>query len=505
MHTIFRSRSQSRSPRVLPLGVALGAVLLLAACGDDAAGPSPDPDPDPSGDAVTFSGPGAAHLPDVNFHDDVSYEDGVGNWIWVDQPGVRAAGDVTIQVFPSPVDPAAATSVSLFHEGAIGSAWTVIDPAGVPGVTIDGSGVTFRDVVVVDAFTSLPDVTINGTLTVPVDGLLPPAAPAGLGVTAQDGNLEITWNDVAGADSYTVYVARDDALTPLNWAGLTGGARYADASRPFTFPGGLTNGLEHWIVVTASNAAGESEASATASGTPAGAPAGLGSLTLSGDGATLLPSTSFAPDAAGPGGAVPGETAHFWFDHANTAGQLYVLVDGSDPAKVFSVRFVQGDRTWQEADFGGVSSVARVGDAFTFTATALGETGGGTTLTLDGAVNATLVAMPAPTGSLALSGTGTAETPSTTFTPTSARVEFGALYLEDGTGMELEFSLVSGAYNSTNRVTLRAGGTVVFQKQNTLDPVPGFSMSGTGAVFTDVTLPRAFGSTELVLNGTVAF
>ncbi len=85
-----------------------------------------------------------------------------------------------------------------------------------------------------------------------------PAAPTGLAVVAGDGEVDLSWNAVDGADSYSVYRASGDGYVLLA-DGLTSPA-YADTT--------AANGTTYAYVVTASNAAGESAFSETLEATP---------------------------------------------------------------------------------------------------------------------------------------------------------------------------------------------------------------------------------------------
>lgn len=496
--------SGMRRPVALLLLVLM--LALLGAC-NSSTGPSGDDDNnDPPGDTdVVFSGDGSNLLPSSDFAVDASFVDGVGNLIWVDQNAGRAPGDVKIQVFPNPVDPAGATSVSLFKESATEpGAWNVFTIGSLAGVAIAGDKITFTDVVVSDNIFHQGDVTINGTLDVPSTVLAPPAAPSGVTVTPQDGNLQVSWSAVTDADSYTVYVARESGLTPANWAGLSGGERHEGATSPFTFPNGLTNGIAHYVIVTASNAAGEGEPSATESGTPVGAAPDAGSLVLSGDGAALLPSTDFAPDTSIPGDLSIGDGYFLWLDHANTEGQLQVWLDNSTPANVTHVKFISGDKLWQETEWTGLSGVSVDGSAVTLTGLGLGEEGGSSTLVLDGTVNAVLTIGTPPSGMLTFSGEGAAGLPSATFTPTGMDFANGQLLLTDDNGVTIQVKLNGFAHGGLFWISV-AEGANYFVKASGLDPIEGSSATGIGFTCTNVVLNPYLGSGDLILDGTLGF
>ena len=93
----------------------------------------------------------------------------------------------------------------------------------------------------------------------------PPAAPAGLGATAGNAQVVLSWTAAAGATSYTVKRS------------LTAGGPYTNFVQPnitgVTFTNtGLSNGTTYFYVVSASNSTGEGANSAEKSATPTGAP-----------------------------------------------------------------------------------------------------------------------------------------------------------------------------------------------------------------------------------------
>ncbi len=89
----------------------------------------------------------------------------------------------------------------------------------------------------------------------------PPAAPTGLGATAADKVVTLTWNSVADAVSYSLYrgtASKKQATTPIA-TGLT--------SLSFT-DGPVENGPTYYYQVTARNAGGESVRSAEVAANP---------------------------------------------------------------------------------------------------------------------------------------------------------------------------------------------------------------------------------------------
>jgi fibronectin type 3 domain-containing protein len=90
---------------------------------------------------------------------------------------------------------------------------------------------------------------------------LPPATPTGVAATAGNGEVTISWTNVAGATSYNIYWANTAGVTPGT------GTKIANATSPHVHTG-LTNGTPYYYVVTAQNGNGESAASAQVSATP---------------------------------------------------------------------------------------------------------------------------------------------------------------------------------------------------------------------------------------------
>jgi len=98
----------------------------------------------------------------------------------------------------------------------------------------------------------------------------PPAAPAGLSATAGNLQVSVTWNAAAGASSYSVQrsTTSGSGYSTIQ-VGVTG-TSHTDAN--------VANGTTYYYVVTAVNAAGESEPSNEAGATPV--QAGSGNIVL---------------------------------------------------------------------------------------------------------------------------------------------------------------------------------------------------------------------------------
>ena len=101
-----------------------------------------------------------------------------------------------------------------------------------------------------------PEHTVSGIVTG-----TPPAAPSNVLATKGNGSVTLTWDNVTGAASYTVYWSNTSGVTKAN------GTPLANKTTPFTHTG-RTNGATYYYVVTAVNANGESVESTQVSATP---------------------------------------------------------------------------------------------------------------------------------------------------------------------------------------------------------------------------------------------
>jgi hypothetical protein len=130
-----------------------------------------------------------------------------------------------------------------------------------------------------------------------------PVAPTGLKAAPGDHKVTVSWSAAAGATGYNLYWATTSGVSP------TSGKKIAGVTSPHVHSG-LANGVTHYYVVTAVNAAGEGKASAQVSAKPMAvpdtAPPSFGGLT----GATALSASQIklswspASDAVTPAGVI---------------------------------------------------------------------------------------------------------------------------------------------------------------------------------------------------------
>ena len=83
-----------------------------------------------------------------------------------------------------------------------------------------------------------------------------PAAPTGVTATAGVKRVTLDWNAVTGATAYNVYWSTTTGVT------TTAGTKISGITNPPTIHSGLTEGAIYFYIVTATNSAGESAASA---------------------------------------------------------------------------------------------------------------------------------------------------------------------------------------------------------------------------------------------------
>jgi len=100
------------------------------------------------------------------------------------------------------------------------------------------------------------DGTVSGS------GTSVPAAPTGFSATAGNGQLSLSWTAVGGASSYSVYYGTSTGVTKANGTKISG-----ITTNSYTQTG-LTNYTPYYYIVTASNDAGEGDASSETSAYP---------------------------------------------------------------------------------------------------------------------------------------------------------------------------------------------------------------------------------------------
>ncbi|MGE0353619.1 MAG: fibronectin type III domain-containing protein [Gemmatimonadales bacterium] len=111
----------------------------------------------------------------------------------------------------------------------------------------------------------------NGT-SGPASG---PAAPTNVVITIVNGEIKVTWDPVAGAQNYNVYMASQAGVTRANYATLPGNMFHPGLPIVFDHPPGLDPNTLYHFVVTAVNGAGESIESCEASAQIGGAIGGV--------------------------------------------------------------------------------------------------------------------------------------------------------------------------------------------------------------------------------------
>lgn len=150
-------------------------------------------------------------------------------------------------------------------------------------------------------------VAFSGTVS---GGALPPPPPAVIVATAGDGQATITWNEVAGATSYKLYMNTVPGISLTNPANISS----LRLTSPFFQPG-LPNGTTWYFVVTAVNMNGESIASSEVSATPQALPVvtltAVPSSIANGATSTLSWTSTSSTTCTSPGGGVTGTTGTF--------------------------------------------------------------------------------------------------------------------------------------------------------------------------------------------------
>jgi cellulose 1,4-beta-cellobiosidase len=85
-----------------------------------------------------------------------------------------------------------------------------------------------------------------------------PGAVNNLAAQVVGGEIQLTWNQSAGAASYSIYMASQSGVTRVNHTTLPGNMFHPNLQLSFDHPPGLDAGTVYYFVVTARNARGES-------------------------------------------------------------------------------------------------------------------------------------------------------------------------------------------------------------------------------------------------------
>lgn len=112
------------------------------------------------------------------------------------------------------------------------------------------------------------DLDIDQDLTLSAQFKTSLTQPENLTVNTGDGQLMVSWDHVCDASGYNLYYATVAGVTPSNYQDLQGGIKASFTGSPATLSG-LVNGETYYLVVTATLAAAESEASQEMNGIPA--------------------------------------------------------------------------------------------------------------------------------------------------------------------------------------------------------------------------------------------
>ncbi|WP_212961275.1 S-layer homology domain-containing protein [Cohnella xylanilytica] len=233
----------------------------------------------------------------------------------------------------------------------------------------DGSGPVF-----------LASTVVTGDLTVYARWIANPLAqPANLKAVPGDRQAKLTWDGVAGATSYRIYMRTESGAY-----GDTPPIEVAGTSHTVT---GLTNGTTYFFVVTARSAARDGLPSAEASATPSGT--------------VVLPTLTevrLASDNPAAGWAKPGDKATLAFASNTALGSLPTVTIAGRPAAVTATG---GNGYSASYTFDGSETEGAVPFAIDFEDGA-GTPGAQVTATTDGSgVN---FDKTAPTGTMTING-----------------------------------------------------------------------------------------------------
>lgn len=138
-----------------------------------------------------------------------------------------------------------------------------------------------------------------------------PSPPTNVVAIPRNGQVEISWNNVTGATSYTLYMASSSGVTRTTYLSLPDGAKHSAVPNPYTQTG-LTNGKTYFFVVAAVNAEGESSESTEVSASPSMQGANWSSPHTLGEGSQ--------PDVSGDG---DGNAMAVWLDYDGLLYHIY--------------------------------------------------------------------------------------------------------------------------------------------------------------------------------------
>ena len=174
------------------------------------------------------------------------------------------------------------TSLSATN-GILPYTWSVIGGTLPTGLTLSSSGQisgtptlagTAFSVTIQAQDSATPAQSASASLSITIATVPPPAASTGVVTVSGNGQVTVTWNAVAGASSYNLYMASVTGVTKSNYSTLADGMLHANVTSPYVHTG-LANGTTYYFVVTAVNGNGESVESAQVLATPGSGGSGV--------------------------------------------------------------------------------------------------------------------------------------------------------------------------------------------------------------------------------------